>query len=594
VPARSAAEARPQRESAREALPAVAPESIAPPPGQPVLMVTEREILQALPELGFGHVVFGGEAANLAALATHPGFRTIVASVETELDRLARSDPRAGVGIRHSHRLFDRGWLHSTATHLSLVGVVNRLDREPFAPEHCGETRLVYRLAYATSRLPLTFNVVFWQDGETCAEVSRRWLVDRSAGAVEQAAALRAGPLSAERLSAERFKSVELNVQTVRWPAVVHPSLGGHAEYFLQVFHRQGEDFVAAPLENTPDVARLADDERLRNALLAWLRAPEQQASIDAGTLRLPEAYLATSARSVTPRGLARLANRPFSQIFSPPDFAGLDVDAGVHVRSAAAVLRRLDGLTCGGCHQSRSIAGFHLLGEDPPEQTLDALMVGASPHLLGDLDRRRAYHDARAVGRTGALARPLSEHGVGQGGAGSRCGLGDPGFAAWTCREGLDCMPLDDRELGVCVDARRVAGSPCEVGSLRSFAEGHRDRARAANSIPCVGDSVCNSNRVGFPQGMCTTSCADLQEGEACGVIVELTPFNHCIARGEPFADCVRAHGHPAGVGGCDVSQPCRDDYICARSPNDRRGMCIPPYFLFQMRVDGHLVGPA
>lgn len=30
------------------------------------------------------------------------------------------------------------------------------------------------------------------------------------------------------------------------------------------------------------------------------------------------------------------------------------------------------------------------------------------------------------------------------------------------------------------------------------------------------------------------------------------------------------------------------RDDYICARTP-DGNGACIPPYFLFQLRVDGH-----
>jgi hypothetical protein len=49
----------------------------------------------------------------------------------------------------------------------------------------------------------------------------------------------------------------------------------------------------------------------------------------------------------------------------------------------------------------------------------------------------------------------------------------------------------------------------------------------------------------------------------------------------------------------GCDANEPCRDDYICARTAaghsasKDARerahGACIPPYFLFQLRVDGH-----
>ena len=37
-----------------------------------------------------------------------------------------------------------------------------------------------------------------------------------------------------------------------------------------------------------------------------------------------------------------------------------------------------------------------------------------------------------------------------------------------------------------------------------------------------------------------------------------------------------------------CSPSRFCREDYICARTPSGQ-GACIPPYFLFQMRVDGH-----
>src|SRR5690606_21297391 len=122
-----------------------------------------------------------------------------------------------------------------------------------------------------------------------------------------------------------------------------------------------------------------------------------------------------------------------------------------------------------------------------------------------------------------------------------------------------------------------------------RGDAHGERDRVREIEAWGCGPSAVCNGNRVGFPQGMCTSSCAALGPLESCGLIVALTPFNHCIARGEPFGDCVSGHGSPAGMAACDAAQPCRDDYICARSPHDERGMCIPPYFLFQLRVDGH-----
>jgi len=40
------------------------------------------------------------------------------------------------------------------------------------------------------------------------------------------------------------------------------------------------------------------------------------------------------------------------------------------------------------------------------------------------------------------------------------------------------------------------------------------------------------------------------------------------------------------------DQKTPCRDDYICAESFVPERGVCVPPYFLFQFRVDGHPKG--
>ena len=77
------------------------------------------------------------------------------------------------------------------------------------------------------------------------------------------------------------------------------------------------------------------------------------------------------------------------------------------------------------------------------------------------------------------------------------------------------------------------------------------------------------------------------------------LQGFNACLAARRPFAECLRNNVRPAVLKGCDANEPCRDDYICARTAaghsasKDARerahGACIPPYFLFQLRVDGH-----
>jgi hypothetical protein len=250
--------------------------------------------------------------------------------------------------------------------------------------------------------------------------------------------------------------------------------------------------------------------------------------------------------------------------------------------------------MSCTGCHQSRTIAGFHLLGEDGPDVAPgNALAVAMSVPLVNEARRRAALTAELAAGRPGDFTRPLAERAPDDPGrSGARCGLGDAGFASWTCAADHECVrldaPDDDAAVGVCLpDRQSGVGDPCEVGPLRPSGDGHRDRVARVASRRCAA-GVCNSNRVGFPGGMCTASCDDLPDGATCGVIAELTPFNNCLARKTPFPRCLAEHVFPAGLRACSAEAPCREDYICARTPSGQ-GTCIPPYFLFQLRVDGH-----
>ena len=86
----------------------------------------------------------------------------------------------------------------------------------------------------------------------------------------------------------------------------------------------------------------------------------------------------------------------------------------------------------------------------------------------------------------------------------------------------------------------------------------------------------------------MCADACGSDNPDTVCGAIALLTPFNQCVARGEPFTKCLAEETRPAGLRRCDPDTPCRDDYLCARLAGST-GACLPPYFLFQMRVDGH-----
>jgi hypothetical protein len=555
----------------------------AEPVFEPLLVVSEPATLAALEAGGLdaGTLVFGRKrASSLAELAGDAGWASVARVLRADMAEIYAGDARYGVGMRFTHRGFDPAWLTSRAVRLELVAVVNRIDRRVFHPGTCGELRFVYRAAYQapdgdhfTSRLPFTVNVVFFvpDDGQRCASRARSL-----ARPEDVAPVVRAGLT---------LKSVEVNLQTSRWPSTVRPDLGGHADYLLRVFHAApGAGLVPAPLENMPDADRIRRDPALRRALAAWLRTPGVLQKIDEGTALMPERFLATRALSVTPRGLARPQNAPFRRLIPASELADLPLAGTRTVGSPEALLRRLDAATCVGCHQSRSLAGFHVVGgERDPARVVDALAVALSPHLEEELPRRRAYLRALAAGQIPDEARPPAERGITAGTFGHACGLGDPGFAGWTCTAGFDCVAVDDDRVGQCMPKAPRAGSACRPGAV-SFAS---DRIKDTGTLACGPASVCEGIRVGFPGGMCASQCASLAPGEACGAIALLTPFNNCLARGTPFAECAK-HARPAGLGACDARNPCRPDYLCARTP-DGGSACLPPYFVLQMRVDGH-----
>jgi hypothetical protein len=572
---------------------------------EPLLAVTDAAVLKGLEAAGLdaGTLAFGQpEARSLAQLGGAPGWASIVEVLRADIAELYKGDARYGVGMRHTHRGFDPAWLTSPAVHLELAAVVNRLDRKVFHPGTCGELRFVYRMAYDaagkppfSSRLPATINVVFFvpDDGQRCATRARGLarpedvLKIRTPDAWQGDSSTGASPSREGRNPprAPRLKSIEVNLQTSRWPSTIRPDLGGHADYLLRVFHPAGGGRLApAAMENMPDVEAIRRDPARRRALEAWLRAPGVLDAVDRGTALVPETLLARRAVSVTPRGLARAANAPFRRLLADARLDDLDLLRTRHLRSREALLRRLDALTCVGCHQSRSLAGFHVVGaERDAARRVDALAVATSPHFDEDMPRRRAYLRALAAGHPPDETRLPAERESGSGTFGHACGLGDPGFADWTCAAGFDCVAVDDDRVGQCMPRTPRAGVACKPGAV-AFAS---DRIKSTRTLACGGAGVCEDVRVGFPGGMCASSCGALAPGDTCGAIALLTPFNNCLARGGSFVDCAQL-ARPAGLAACDAQTPCRPDYLCARTP-DGGAACLPPYFVLQMRVDGH-----
>ena len=540
--------------------------------------------------LDLGTIAFAHPARTNAELNDAPGWRAIVADLGAAVRAHQRADKRAGVGMRFSHRLMDTAWLTDPQARLELVAVVNRIDRAPFLTEGCGETRLVYRLAWETaadaSRLPMTVNLVLTQPG-TCYEAWKRWPFDAQRHPERLLAS--GAALDPALLVAENVRAVEINAQVLRWPSTVQPDLGGHAAYALRVWKRDPDGgWRRAGMENQPDVEGLTRDPRRKQRLLMWLMDPAHLAAVDAGVPVLPDEFLATSAESVAPRGLARQQNRPFQQLFSPADLANVDLHRFASMPTPRALLRRLDTLTCTGCHQANSIAGFHLLGEQPPTQRIDALHVGRSPHLVEDVAQRQADMDRWP--EEPPVRRRVQADLLGAGMPEGPCDLADGGWPACLDlpSQPLRCVQIDDPELGRCLPQVGEIGQVCEAGALVSGKTAPADRMTAKTALACPPDAFCQTSRAGFPAGRCAGGCANPPDRTTCTGIPALTPFNACLARHRPFVACVVDHAVPTLVRACGPDQPCPPDDVCARGPAGQ-GACVPPYFLRQLRVDGH-----
>ena len=419
-----------------------------------------------------------------------------------------------GVGTSHDWQMFDRDLLYSRRSRFVLAGIVNRMDRAYVSPETCGEIRLIYRLTRAgdaeavenaqSPRLPMTLNVVLRARGEkqlvpggiaiTCKEIAQRWLASaewRQTGAELAIRLMSAGgPL--EFIEPADVNRIETNLQIAHAPKSSVRDF--RTDYLLKVFRfdPKARVFEEAPMENQIDRARILADENLARDFKAWLLDPRRFNEFDRGTILIPERFLAKAAIAVTPAGFDPSELQPEFGLVQgegatpTPVFSESDVvtalrkaaEVGVtpaNIRSVAGFARRLNDVTCSGCHQTRGIGGFHFPGVDwMAAKPSNATVVPASPHFFGDQIRRRDILNSMKWGSSpdysrGFSGRPqlrtrsefLGElagtgHYDGWGAhcyqQGAKAADNDPSFRAWTCAKGLACQPAGKTSrIGMC-----------------------------------------------------------------------------------------------------------------------------------------------
>jgi hypothetical protein len=441
-----------------------------------------------------------------------PSMAPVRRAVDDELDRYVarhQANPASGtigVGPSFAFQLFDRAQLYSDQSRFVLAGIVNRMDRAYVAPDSCGEIRLIYRLtrtepgeAAASPRLPMTLNIVLKAKGDdaiaadsaaiSCSAIARRWLDagELQLSGAELAARLNSkdGPLGS--IKPENIDRIEINLQIAHAPKSAARDF--RTDYLLKVFrlNTQTRAFEEAPLENQMDREKIFADAGLKREFRTWLLDPKNLAELDRGTILVPEKFLANSAIAVTPAGFAPSNLQPAfgfvqadgygNEVFGESEVVAALKKAAArgmafeNIRSVAGFERRLNDMTCSGCHQTRGIGGFHFPGVDwMAEKPSNSTVVPASPHFFGDQVRRRDILVALRDGAPPDYSRGFSNRPQLRGsselagteyddGWGAHCyqqksrrADNDSSFGSWICAEGLACQPVSNASrMGMC-----------------------------------------------------------------------------------------------------------------------------------------------
>jgi len=431
-------------------------------------------------------------SAQLFAL---PSMVPLRKAIDAEFERYVARHKKAlpnetiGVGEGFNFQLFDRAELDTDDTRFVLAGIVSRMDRAYVAPDDCGEIRLIYRLTRAKmsepagtlSRLPMTLNLVLKaraglptdRKGKliACSEIARRWLAlgERPQSDTSKLPA-EDDPL--DLINHQNIDRIETNLQIVHAPKT--PTRDFSTDYLLKVFryNAAAQEFQEAAMENQIDRERLLVDKVLGRQFKDWVLDPRNLAEFDNGTVLVPEKFLGRSAIATTPVGFDNSSLQPAFGLMNGegphPLFGESDVvmalknaaSSGIrlqNIRSVGGFERRLNDVTCSGCHQTRGIGGFHFPGVDwmRPNPS-NSTVVPASPHFFGDQPRRRDVLMALRDGKPPDYSRGFSSRPQLRGstelagteysdGWGAHCYSpgkpADASFRAWTCAEGLACQ---------------------------------------------------------------------------------------------------------------------------------------------------------
>lgn len=322
--------------------------------------------------------------------------------------------------------------------------------------------------------------------------------------------------------------ALEVNLLSLRVLAPMKPETAGYSEYILRVFSLP--DMDPQKLLNTPNMD-MSSAEKVE--LKKWINKNENR--ILDNSFQVPDKFLATRAISVGPAGSKRLFNYPYTKILGD----------GVNKQLAINLNRN----SCQGCHQNGSLSGFHILGEDPiRDEYYNQLYDSVSAHMHHKIKFRKKYFQKYLAGS------PL------------------PNF-----QFSSELRKENTNDLGLA----------CETGQWKSHEEiPFYDVLTLNKKSTCIGNTMCMTQEIGFPGGYCIGQCQGDETN--CHSVPSLMQFTECL-QNHDRQQCFKKATTKVLLQNCMSSADCREDYVCANTATGKVGVCAPPYFLFQLNLNGH-----
>ncbi|MCX6126905.1 MAG: hypothetical protein NTV34_19445 [Proteobacteria bacterium] len=292
----------------------------------------------------------------------------------------------------------------------------------------------------------------------------------------------------------------------------------------------------------------------------------------------MPQKFLTKKSISISPYGWTRLTNSPFSAILSS--------DASFSKEE----LKRLDSMSCVGCHQQQAVAGFHVLGID------DSL----TEKFLTPLAPFSSYFDGIQLWRSDQVKRLASgrrqtpfpivnrSH---DGTTGDACGEGQSCAAHFSCQKRRAFQSYGDNLGGLCEpnkDSDSVVGDPCDSSHLNTFEDAFRDEFIPGFHDSCGKGGVCAYAKAGFPGGYCSKPCTLTETATTCTPVPVLGNFSICVDRFGTFRTCAKNHSILSDMKLCTKVNDCRRDYTCVYR-DEKSAICVPPYFLPDLTLGQH-----